>query len=46
MLRRYNLTYILADHDKINYKLIQKYSSCIVDTRNRYKNGNKKIIKL
>ncbi len=42
----YNCVFILADHTKINYKLIKKYSKLVIDTRNVYKRYNKKIIKL
>ena len=45
MLKKYDLTYILTDHDKINFKIIKKYSKNLIDTRNRYKKTNDNIYK-
>jgi len=45
--KKYDMTLIITDHDKINYNMIKKYSKEIVDTRNIYKNNNnKKILNL
>ena len=46
MLKKYDLTYILTDHEKIDFKKIKKYSKCIIDTRNRYKTKSANILKL
>lgn len=45
LLPNYNCVFILTDHNLINYDLIKKYSKLIVDTRNVYTEGNKKILK-
>ena len=47
MLRKYDAVYILTDHSNVDYKLIQKNSKLIIDTRNVYsKENEKKILKL
>ena len=47
MLRKYDLIYIITDHDKINFDYIQKHGKRIIDTRNVYKNKKyKNVIKL
>tara|TARA_B100000787_G_C16195155_1_gene300242 strand:+ start:180 stop:1511 length:1332 start_codon:yes stop_codon:yes gene_type:complete len=46
MLKKYHLTYILTDHDNINFKLIKDNSRNIIDTRNRFKSYSKNVIKL
>jgi UDP-N-acetyl-D-glucosamine dehydrogenase len=47
MLLKYDLVYILTDHEIVDYNLIHKYSKKIVDTRNVYKNTNSnKIVSL
>ena len=42
-LKQYNATIIMTDHDYINYRLIEKNSKIIFDTRGRLKK-NKKVI--
>ena len=34
-LTKYDACILVTDHDKFNYKLIQKYSKLIIDTRQR-----------
>jgi UDP-N-acetyl-D-glucosamine dehydrogenase len=41
----YDLIVISTDHDNVNYKLIYKNAKLILDTRGKYSNLNKKIIK-
>jgi UDP-N-acetyl-D-glucosamine dehydrogenase len=46
-LKKYIATIIITDHDNINYKIIQKNSNLIFDTRGVFKNNyNNKIISL
>ena len=35
-LKKYDSVILLTDHDKFNYKLIQKNSKLIIDTRNKF----------
>ena len=44
-LKFFDLVLIAADHDLIDYKLVLKNSSLIVDTRGVYKNSNKKVFR-
>ena len=45
-LIKYDVVYILTDHDIINYDLIKNYSKLIVDTRNVFKKNLPNVIKL
>ncbi len=45
-LDRYDIVYLVTDHDAFNYNLIKKKAKLIVDTRNVYKLKTKKILKL
>ena len=40
-LKSYDAIILSTDHDKFDYDKIQKYSQLIVDTRGRYKSGEK-----
>ena len=43
LIKNANVTVILTDHDAINYRLVKKYSSKILDTRGKFKPNNKNI---
>ena len=45
-LDKYDIVYLVTDHDVFNYNLIKKKAKLIVDTRNVYKSKTKKILKL
>jgi len=40
LIKNANVTVILTDHDAINYRLVKKYSSKILDTRGKFKPNN------
>ena len=40
ILKNYDKVLILSDHDFLDYKLIQKNSKMIFDTKGRYANKN------
>ena len=42
-LKKFDLTILMTDHDKFNYKLIYENSKIIIDCRGRYKIDNKVI---
>ena len=44
-ISQYDLVVIATDHDNINYKLIYSNAELILDTRGKYLNSDKKIIK-
>ena len=46
MLKKYDCVIIITDHSKLDYELIKKHSSFIVDTRNIFSNKLTKILKL
>ena len=46
MLKKYDLTCIITDHDNINFKLIKGNSKNIIDTRNRFKHYYNNVTKL
>ena len=37
ILKKFDLTILVTDHDKFDYKTIQKNSKLVIDCRNRYK---------
>ena len=39
-LKNYDLVVILTDHSNLNYKLIEKFSKKIIDTRGVYKSSS------
>jgi UDP-N-acetyl-D-glucosamine dehydrogenase len=45
ILKNYDATVILTNHDDYSTKNIEKYSNLIIDTRGVYKKNSKKIIK-
>ena len=44
-LKNYDATVILTNHDIYNYSQIKKYSNLIIDTRGKYRDISKKIVK-
>lgn len=44
-LKSYDCIIIATDHDTINYEMIRKNSSLIIDTRGRYKGEYKNLVK-
>ncbi len=38
------ISIVITDHDKINFKLIEKYSKYIIDTRGRFKSNGENIV--
>lgn len=44
-LNNADLVLLTTDHDDFDYNLIEKEAKLIVDTRGRFKNSNKKIVK-
>lgn len=44
ILKQYDATILVTDHDKFDYKLISKNSKLILDTRHVFDKKNKKII--
>ncbi len=46
MLKKYDLVILLTDHDKFNYKMIEQNSKILIDTRGKFNNNNKNIIRL
>jgi UDP-N-acetyl-D-glucosamine dehydrogenase len=44
-LGNYEATIIATDHDLFDYKVIQKHSKLIVDTRGSYRDREKKVVK-
>ena len=45
-INKYDIVYLLTDHDIFDYDFIKKNSKLIIDTRNVYKKISNKIIKL
>ena len=45
-ISEYDLVVITTDHDNVDYKMIYKHAKLILDTRGKYLNNNKKIIKV
>jgi UDP-N-acetyl-D-glucosamine dehydrogenase len=45
-LKKYDCVIIITDHTNINYKLIEKNSKFVIDTRNIFPRNNPNIIKL
>ena len=45
-INKYDIVYLLTDHDVFDYDFIKKNSKLIIDTRNVYKMVSNKIIKL
>ena len=43
ILKKYNYTILISDHDVFKYDLIFQNSNLIIDLRNRFKNSNKVI---
>ena len=43
-IKKYDLVILVTDHDCFDYKLLQTYAKCIVDTRGRYQ-SQQNIIK-
>ena len=47
ILKKYDLTIVLTDHDYLNYKMIMSYSKLIIDTRNVFEGiNNQKILRM
>ena len=47
VLKKYDLVLVLTNHDYLNYKMIEKSSKLIIDTRNAINNSfNKNILKM
>lgn len=44
-LEKYDAVILITDHNKFNYKLIEKYAKIIIDTRNSFNNSLKKVYK-
>ena len=44
IIKQYDATILVTDHDKFDYKLISKNSKLILDTRHVFDKKNKKII--
>lgn len=40
-LKKYHITLLMTDHDKFNYKQIYNYSNLIIDSRGKYKIGDR-----
>ena len=45
ILKKFDLTILVTDHDKFDYKTIQKNSKLVIDCRNRYKKDFNNIFK-
>lgn len=45
-LKSYDAVVIITDHSNIDYQMIQKYSSIVVDTRNAIKGRYENVLKL
>ena len=43
ILRKYDLTILMTDHDNFDYKVIYKNSNFIIDTRGKFQLDNKVI---
>ncbi len=45
-IHKYDIVFLLTDHDNLDYDYIKKNAKLIIDTRNVYKKNSNKIIKL
>jgi UDP-N-acetyl-D-glucosamine dehydrogenase len=45
-INKYDVVYLLTNHDNLNLNYIKKNSKLIVDTRNMFKKNYKNILKL
>ena len=45
-LKKFDIVILLTDHDKLNYKMIEKHSKILIDTRGKFSSKNKNIIRL
>jgi UDP-N-acetyl-D-glucosamine dehydrogenase len=45
-LKKYDCVVIVTDHSDVDYKLLQKNSRLIFDTRNIYRESHKNVVKL
>ena len=46
MIKNYDIVILLTDHDHFNYKMIEKNSKILVDTRGKFNKNNTNIIRL
>ena len=44
-LKENDISVVITDHSNLDYKMVEKYSTAIIDTRNIYKNYNSNHIK-
>ena len=44
-LKKYDAVILITDHDNFKYKLIEKYSKIVIDTRNSFSESSKKVYK-
>ena len=46
IIKKFDATIIVTDHDKVDYTKILKHSKMIFDTRNKIKSKSSKVIRL
>ena len=44
-LKKYDAAILITNHDNFKYKLIEKYSKIVIDTRNSFSESSKKVYK-
>ena len=44
-IKKYAAVILVTNHQRFNYKLIEKYAKIIIDTRNSFNNALKKVYK-